>query len=177
MAKYWVDVTSFSDLQELIPVDQTTINLEPVIPSPGVLERTLLWWEARWFTPFVVAGGNRTPLNWDFEMLAVENDTGEAPPPGPADLVMRGLITAQGPGTTFPRSSDATDVFQAWLGSSGATPMESASKRAAVGYSGGLLMQIRFKTSMELENPEAFWWDGPWSLYFKVAMLINDPSL
>ncbi len=177
MAKYWIDVTTFSDLQELVPVDTITIDLEPIIPAPGVLERTLLWWDARWFTPFIVSGGNRTPVNWDFTMLATENDTGEPPPPGPPDPVMRGLITAQGPASTFERSSPSTDVFQAWVGSSGAQPMQSDAKRAARFYSGGILMQIRFKTFMPLENPEAFWWDGPWTLYFKVAMLINDPSL
>lgn len=176
MGKYWINASPFSDLQEAIPDGVTVVDFWPALAAPAVLTRTLVWWDARWFTQVINNGGTRTPLNWDFTILMAENDTGEAPPPGPADPVMQGLITAVGPASTFPPSDEFADVFQAWLGSSGAHPMDSKAKRAAVNYSGGMLPQLRFGTIMGHENAEGWWWDGPWSLYLKIAMLIDDPS-
>lgn len=176
MGKFWLNEVVFSDLQEAIPEDEVQANIAFPFADPAVLIRTLVWWDARWFTPLIVNGGNKTPLNWDFEIIAVEGATGEPPPPGPVDPIMQGLITATGPGTTFPGADESADIFQAWLGSSGALPMDSKAKRAAVNYSDGMQLQLRFRNIMTIFNPEGWWWGGPWSLMLKIALLIDNPS-
>ena len=171
MALFWEQVNGSSGLQEDMTTDEIAVVISGPHADPMVLKRVLFWWEARWWTQQVVDGGNRTPNNWHFRLLAVEGDTFEPPPPGPDDPIMQGMMTATGPGTTFPASSPDVDVFQSWMGSSGAQPMDVKSGRAAVNYSGGIVVQMRFQAGLDLFHPEAWWWFGPWLLNYHVGLL------
>jgi len=172
----WFTESYFSDLQTALPGGETETTLGIVFVAPQRLERILLWWEARWWTPDIEGGGNATPNNWIFDITMVENDTGEPPPPGPPDPVIKGLITAQGPSTTARPASPATDLFHGWLGSSGANPMDVKGTRAAVNYSGGMVPRLSFTPGMPIDNPEGLWSDGFWTLYFRISFLTNDSA-
>lgn len=177
MAKFWEDDSAFTGLQEGIDPDtETELILFAALPSPVVLERTLLWWEARWWNTVEPGLGTASPVPWEFRVLAIENDTGEPPPPSPDKPIMRGMITGTGPGVLTVPFDESTTLFNYWTGFSGAVPMESKSRRAAVNYSGGMLLSVRFVSHFPKPEPTRWWRDGFWSLYFKIACEFNDPS-
>lgn len=174
MGKEWTTNNVFGGV--VFTGDPFSFPLTPVIQPGWTLLRILAWWNVSYFTPDNADTAVRTPNLWEFEVLAVENDTGEIPPPGPPDPLMRALLQATATPQESTRTTPSTDVFRVWHGDSGPNPVSSQGERAGVNYSGGAIVQVTVSPSWTGASPEGWYENTRFMPYWKFALLIQKPG-